>query len=432
MSIIRPILERAFEQFKQKHYAEAIALYEEKLGKDTKGMGEWDWLGCIQSYNALKQYDTALTHCRNGYKQWPQSNMLGKLYAQCIFYTQLAGNRKPADEATFEKAVQAMLKLSPPGGKYNFTAKAIFKWIKYLSEKQVVPWKKIGEWLDCMDVKQLSTEVFVIPGAGGKKDMEVASEVEEWYSWQTKYLLQTQQWKRCIEMVDAALAHLTKWHYSNDLWFLRRKAAALAKLGEIEKAKQMVNELLLRREEWFFYQDLALLEADGAKKAVLLAKAVVVRGDADKKVAVLQQLAECLALNEQREAAHAIGLYAVAIRQNANWAVPVSLEKLMQENGGMPGVILPPGKYEAAVQKACQSLLPAKQKGIIHKILEGRSAGFIQKANEGTTCYFRYKNCKMPPARIKEGLSVSFNVRQAFDKAKGRQSEEAVDITPEK
>lgn len=421
-------LSKAFELRKEKLPGEALEMYKYLAAKPEVMFGEWDWWGFAQCYNDLKHYSEALEVCRAAYKKIPASDLIKKQYAQGIFYTQLAGNKEPQNDAVFLKAVEAMLMLSPPGGAFNFTAKAIFKWIKRLSTKPKIDWQEIGRWLAKMDVHTLNPDSFTIKGGPGKRDLELASEVEEWYSWQSKYLLQTQQWQACIDLCDESHKKINKWHYSNDIWFLRRKAAALMQLGRKDEAETLISEMLIRKQEWFFYYDLAQLKDTADEKIPLLAKGLIMRGDADKKVKLIHELGQLLHEKNKTKESHALALYELSLRQQADWPIAPELEQLLAQTGGIPGSIQPPEMYRSAAENAIGEFLEPKQSGTIEKLMDNGLIGFIKPEKKGESIFFRTKQFRGDRNLLRTGQSVLYEVRNSFDKKKNKPSVEAVDI----
>jgi hypothetical protein len=427
MEQTKTLLQQAAALRKAKAPEQAKAIYESLLGEQAYWT-QWDWWGYAQCCADLKQYEAALEICRRAYASHSGFAMLRQLYARCIYYTQLSGKKEPGSEQLYKKAVEAMVQLSPPGEPYSLTAKAIFKYIKHLSQKPSIPWETIGQWLEKMNVERLSKEVYTIPGQNGKRDMELASEQEEWFSWKIKYLLHTAQWQPCIDMINLALSTINKWHYSNDIWFLRKKAAALHALGSTREALSLMEQLLLKKKEWFFEADLGHMKQDPAEKVVHFAKAMAMPGDDEKKVGMLQALSQCLLQLQKQEEAGKVALYEVALRNHAGWKIPAESEKVLEQAGLTPGKIEPPAHYRAAVLAVCRTYLPSKARGTIIKILPDGKSGFIQPIGKGEKLYYRNKNSLCKPWLLKEGVAVLYNAQKSYDKKKQKESWEAVEI----
>lgn len=406
---------------------EARAIYEAML-TETLHWSQWDWWGYAQCCAELKAYDAALDICRQAYAKHNNFDMLRQLYARCIYHTQLAGKREPANEQLYRKAVEAMVQLSPPGEPYSLTAKAIFKYIKYLSQKPVIPWDTIGQWLQKMEVGQLSKAVYTIQGQNGRRDTELASEQEEWYSWHIKYLLHTQQWQDCISMIDLALSAIDNWHYSNDIWFLRKKAAALHALGHTAEAVALMEALLLKKREWFFEADLGRMKLDAAQQVVHYAKAVLMPGDDEKKVGLLHALSLTLIDLQKTADAGKVALYEVALRQKAGWRIPPESDKVLHRAGVYSNVVEEPHSYKEAVLQLCRGWLPAKARGTISKVLPDGKSGFIQPEGKGAGLYYRSRNSLCKPWLLKEGVAVLYVAQKSFDKKKQKESWEAMEI----
>lgn len=427
MENIKGQLQQAAELRKAKAPQEAKAIYD-SLQNEQAGWTQWDWWGYAQCCADLRQYETALAICRRAYASHSSFDMLRQLYARCIYHTQLSGKKEPGSEQIYKKAVEAMVQLSPPGEPYSLTAKAIFKYLKHLSQKPAIPWDTIGQWLQKMQVERLSKEVYTIQGREGKRDMELASEQEEWYSWQIKYLLHTAQWQACIDMIDTALHAIDKWHYSNDIWFLRKKAAALHALGSTAEAIILLEQLLARKKEWFFEADLGLMKQAPAEKVVHYARATTMPGDDEKKVGLLHAFSLCLLLLNDEAAAGKVALYEVALRQKAGWRIPADSEKVLLQAGQQVVTLYEPARYKDAVLHICRSYLPAKARGTVSRVLPDGKSGFIQPEGRSEKLYYRSRNSICKPWLLKEGVAVLYNRQKSYDKKKERESWEAVEI----
>ena len=91
-------------------------------------------------------------------------------------------------------------------------------------------------------------------------DGELSSDLEKYFSLQTKALLKLGEYKSCIELCQIGLEKIAKFHNNNDLWFKMRIALSEDKLGNHEKSENLFSELLNSRagnDKWFLYRDIA-------------------------------------------------------------------------------------------------------------------------------------------------------------------------------
>ncbi len=438
MNEISRQLNIAFKLRKDLKTDEALALYEAIWPNHTEAFSEWDGWSYGHCLQTKRRYKDALELCRTLYPKYPNSEIIAQLYAWNIYYTELAGDKQPANKEIFIKALSAIVRLSPPIKQFSPTVKSIFKLVKFLAEAMQPDWNEIDNWLSKLDKDKLSRDTYTIdvPGKGKK---ELASELEEWYSWQSKLLLQTKQWQKCIDLCTTALNDINKWHYSNDIWFARRKVAALTQLGHKQQALEILQPLIKRKREWFMLADLAELTVDNEKALQLYIEAALAFGDAAKKIRIFYKMAHLYAAMGQKEASFAHALLVLALRQENRWPVPAELELLIKEQGALPEkmatsfVILQKLKLEwrklsAGTGEIVGSKQPLRFNGNIERFIVGGSAGFIKPATGSNNIYFLFKNYQGNKEDIKIGLLVSYEVNKDFDKKKNRESEIAVRI----
>ncbi len=125
-------------------------------------------------------------------------------------------------------------------------------------------WQSVNDFCDHFDPGQLSRECSTIQvkRKGQLRDMELASDLESWYAYKTKALSKLGKWQECFDRSKEALNVLDNFHYSNDLWFLRRVALSKKNLGNSEDAIAELEGILNRKKEWFIQKELAELYFD--------------------------------------------------------------------------------------------------------------------------------------------------------------------------
>jgi tetratricopeptide (TPR) repeat protein len=438
MNTISPLLHQAFQLRKDKKTDEALTIYESLWQQHPAEFSEWDGWSYGQCLQEKRRYPDTLELCRQMYLRFKTSEKIGQLYAWSIYYTQLAGDKLPENKNSFIKAITAIVQLSPPGKPFSPAVKSIFKLVKFLGEGNQNNWNEIGDWLLKLDKVTLSRETYTID-IPGRRRMELASELEEWFSWQSKWLLQTKQWQRCSDLCSEALKELYKWHYSNDIWFARRNAAALAQLGHKAQAREILQSLIKRKPEWFIMSDLAELTEDSNEALKLYAKAALAFGDVDKKIRVFFKMAQLFVSNGDRELAYNHALLVMTLRVENKWPVSPEVEQLMKELNEVP-VNLPSSAWIVNNLKphwerlAFGNSINSEEKqltrvdGKIDHFIKTGEAGFIKTDIRVNKIYFLFKNYQGNKADLKPGLSVTFIINKSFDKKKNRESEIAVRI----
>ncbi|TAD93189.1 MAG: hypothetical protein EAY75_01300 [Bacteroidetes bacterium] len=432
---MQPTLAQAFELRKNKNMAQALDLYNTLWQQEPLAFGEWDLWSYGQCLRHTRAYQQALAVSRAAYTRFAQSTLLNQQYAWCIYYTQIATTPAGAGSshtATLEKAVNAILQLSPPHTPYSPAVRSIFKTIKHLSTLPHAPWLQMEGWLNRLDVTQLTQDTYAVALPGKNKQTELASDVEEWYSWKSKCLLQQGQWEACLQLCAEAAANIKKWHYSNDVWFGRRQAACLVQLNRRAEAATLLTQLLRRKKEWFMLADLAEITADPVAALGLYAQAALAYGDPPKK---LRLYASMMALLQQQNKAAEALLHAqlmVALRLQNQWPVAPELMAQAANGGAVPSVAallqqLNPlwSTWQAG---ANGTKAAARQLGTVANLLPNGHAGFIKPEAGGANLYFLIKQYRGAAQSLRVGLKISYEIAEGYDNKKQQATQQAVNL----
>src|SRR5690606_15637985 len=133
--------------------------------------------------------------------------------------------------------------------------------LKSEKKKPTPNWKLINDFCNNFNPENLSTECSTIQveRKGQLKDMELASDMENWFAYKTKSLLKIGEWQECFDTSKKALETLESFHYSNDVWFARRIALAKKNLGNTEETINELQIILRKKKEWFIQKELSEL-----------------------------------------------------------------------------------------------------------------------------------------------------------------------------
>jgi tetratricopeptide (TPR) repeat protein len=114
--------------------------------------------------------------------------------------------------------------------------------LKSEKKKPTPNWKLVNDFCNHINPEDLSRECSTIQveRKGKMRDMELASDKENWFAYKTKALLKLGEWQECFDKSKDALEFLENFHYSNDIWFARRIALSKKNLGN---SKDTISEL---------------------------------------------------------------------------------------------------------------------------------------------------------------------------------------------
>lgn len=209
---------------------------------------------------------------------------------------------------------------------------------KVEKKKTDANWELINDFCDLVPLDRLKTDCKSgeIKEKGKMVKIELASDLENWYSYKSKALFELGMFKECIEISNQALEVLKKLHYSNDVWFARQIAISKKQLGNLEGAISDLLEILNKRREWFIEKELAELynEKGDTEKALLFASQSINNfGDLEQKVDLIILLGKLLKLKNENDLSFKHFSLARLIRINKKWSIPSELSTEIDQFG---------------------------------------------------------------------------------------------------
>ncbi|MDR0938823.1 MAG: hypothetical protein LBN29_05640 [Mediterranea sp.] len=366
----------------------------------------WRYAFCLKQE---KCYVEALDICREVYRIDPDFVPARELYAWCVYYTEIVPE-PVCHEPTFLRAATAIMRLTSQEAPHSAYTVTVFKVLSYLSSRSSYPTEAMLEWTDRLRPERLGTSVFSFTDPKGKQ-REVASELERYYMYRAKALLEKGEWDPCIALSTEALAKLTAFHYDNDAWFRWRVALAHRGKGEDDVALKLLKSLLSRKRDWFIEKEIAdILYRQGIIGEALThaRRAAAQPGDPSMRGALYQLLADILGklgqTDEAKRYAHLVHL----LRVSPNADRDNRLREALGSVRSQPSV--------------------TQLSGVVHSILPTGNAGFI-KADNGRTYFFRLRDFRVKSEEAVPGLRVTFDLTKGFDKKKNQASDNAINVT---
>jgi tetratricopeptide (TPR) repeat protein len=237
-------------------------------------------------------------------------------------------------------------------------------------------------------------------------------------------------------LCNKGLNQISKFHYSNDIWFKRRIALCYFKLKEYELSLSILQDVLKKKKEWFVEKEIAevyIAMGDMPKATQFAIDAALSPGDYDKKVNLYNLIAEILILIPKKEEAldHYILIY--AIKKEFEQRITSTLENRIKELGG-DTTTLPQSRQQFNKCKNIWSSLKfgdqKELKGKIDKMLPNGKSGFVKSDIDGQSYFFGTQQFKGKRELIKQGQEVKFFLEDSFDKSKNKPSKIAINIMP--
>ena len=204
----------------------------------------------------------------------------------------------------------------------------IFSIVLKTEKKKPAPnWKLVNDFCNLFDPNTLSKDCSIIQveRKGQIRDMELASDFENWYAYKTNALMKSGKWQECFDTSKKALENIENFHYSNDVWFSLRVALSKKNLGNTDDTIKELEIILKKKREWFIQYKLAELyfekeKLDDAFKMAI--NAINNFGPLESKVNLLFLIGKILKKLEQSDLAFKhFSLYKL-IRQDEEWKIP--------------------------------------------------------------------------------------------------------------
>lgn len=273
-------------------------------------------------------------------------------------------------------------------------------------------------WLDKLKPKYLSD----------KKFKGYASKRENYYNQKTKCLLSLNRYDEVIELSREALDNLDA--PVNEVWFKYRMAQALKKAGDYEEALGISKDLLNYKNDWFIQKDIAELSyiLEYNEEALKFAiDACLNKGESSMKVNLYTLLADILYEYDYGDMADKHLQLVYAIRTDKDWPVDESLESYIERIGI-------PEKSAEEIEKELADFWEdlkfkdqKKLNGTVKTILPHGKAGFIS-AEDYNDYYFEMRSYNGKRSDLQRGTYVSFYTEKGFDRKKGTETVNAVNI----
>lgn len=304
----------------------------------------------------------------------------------------------------------------------------LFSIVLKSEKKKPTPNRKlINDFCNNFNPENLSKDcsTIQIERKGQLKDMELASDMENWFAYKTKALLKMGEWQQCFDTSKKALESIEKFHYSNDVWIARRIALSKKNLGNTEETIEELQTILRKKKEWFIQKELSELyfEKEDFEKAFKYSiDAITNFGPLEFKVDLLYLLGRIHKNKNELGLAFKHFSLSKLIRQKEEWKVPQKLFDELNQFEQQEVVLSEINKLKSELKKYWDSFLKPKQEktrnntskinnGEIIKIMndnERGKDGFLKCDNQ--EYYFSLSaNYHLTP-KIIIGSSVGFKI----------------------
>lgn len=412
----------------EKNYTDAIKAYQniEKSSKlDLNDWDIWDLWSYAYCLEQTKSYQEALNICKIAWGKDHTHMYNNRLYSTCIYFLHI---KDPSTELNILiKAVEGIMKLVSQKDSFIYVI-SIFQLIDKILEQKNIDYTKIYELLSKIEPELLNKESKEYTDKKGKV-IKPASDYEKYFSHLINTLYELNRFAECIVTSDQAMGSINDFHNSNNIWFKRRKAMSLAKIGKLEDALAIYEEVLILKPEYFVYEEIANIymgKKDYVSVKKYIGNGILAKASFEFKINLLHIAYTCLLILKEPEIAnYHIALY-FKVREINGWKIPHNLDSIHQNPELSKYLSKDLKSLEREIYRYWNDSL--SQKGVI-KYIKGEF-GFVE--SEGREYYFRLKSVKFDNKLIIVGQKVSFRLIETFDFKKQANSQSAVDIRLDK
>lgn len=418
------VINQAYTLKQNGNWQGALELYESAYADESKQSDQNLVLSLLSCLKKLERYDRAieigLTACeREGH--W---EAVANLTAWCVYYRYFRQETHlPAEQAV--EWLETIKSISPLKQGLHPLPLSVFSFLA--KSPDLLP-ALVVQICGLLDPDLLETT----PQPSNKPGVLYPSHREKYASLLSKALFNLGDYASCLDLCRKTLSLNLKLSTNADVWFKRRSALCLAKLGDYRTALDLYEEILKRKRDWFILYEAALaayrLELYDRSLALAL-QAANAYGEPDTKIHLWELLQNLMARNKKFDRSIEMLRLCAAIRKQRQWSLDRNLLLDLQAHNIDPDK-LPPYKEILA---NCRSWLAPRQSegqkelsGIVTKLLPHGKAGFLKSGAD--SYYFLVPQCQFPAEDVQPGLKVRFRTQPSFDQKKQQATLMAVRI----
>ena len=408
--------------FETGQYSQIIKKYN---GREDE-LDVWDLYWLSRSYYKMEKY----TECIKTYELYKGLNSgrdnLKNICAWAYYHIMKTRENKES----LLKFANYIIDNSEQGdfSPYEFTVDYVVKFLE--EEKGAFNKEETYEWLKKLNPNLLSKEPYISEKDGVKR--ELASKHEKWYASKSKYEFDLGLYVESIETCNLALNNINKFHTDNDVWFKFKISKSLKELGNINEAKDKLEELGKIHKHFAIKSELGdalikLGEKEDAKKAYyegLVSKI----GTLGNKVKLIENLADVLLEDRNLENAKLNYLLVKKIRDENNWNISPNLTNKINSLKDVNLKIEENEILDSCINNWHKNYYNnlEKAKGKIIFILKNNKGGFIEFEKE--SIYFNTSELKEIKTKEAINKSVKFFITDGYNKKKKQIQKEAINI----
>jgi tetratricopeptide (TPR) repeat protein len=419
------IREEAIELRKAKEFEKALPLFKE-LWDNLQPKNKWDGWGYVVCLNSLKNYSEAYRVAKEVILLYADFDYIISPFVFSSYMANIKDYPTDGDQNKLLEFVEEIITVAKNKKDDLFYNKSVLYLMQYYSEKG--KFKSVLQYAQHIDKKSLASDSFKGITADGKKFVK-PSDRESYYLKISKAMVRTEKYGDCIEICQEA-ANL----FPQSVWFKWHMGVSLGKLNKHKEALKVLEPISLIKKEWFILKDISAIyyrikSYDMAFKKFIEACNVSIRMPSPWNRWELYYLGSRILLKQgKKDIAQKHTALVYKLKEGQSWRVDEYLASEVQaEKIDIRSSYDDLYKELDMYWKEEGSKNKEYYTGIIKKILPNGKSGFI-KSDQGTDYYFIFKNI-VNKQKVSENDKARFSIQKSYDKAKNKETWEAVDIS---
>lgn len=425
MTDFADLRKKAREFREAKDYKAAFPLFKE-IWEASSTKDKWDGWGYVICLNQAKDYNKAYQVAKEVYELDNSFNYILGQFAWASYMANIKDYPDTGSIEELEKFVGDILKVTESKPDDTFRIQSILKMMDFWLSKG--NWSNVIKWAKKIDLNVLSTKDFKGQTSDGK-NYRKPSDKESYFLKLTKALNHMENHLECIKECDNALIF-----FPQTLWFKWHKAVSLRKMKKLKESICLLEELKLKKKDWFILKDLAAAyfengEIENSYRNFLEACESSIRiPDPQNRWELYYIGARLLYKLEKNELADKHISLVAKLREENGWQIQEFLQRDINERN----IILDNSSsdlFKDLKNFWADELISAlpQEIGTIKKFIQDGNAGFV-KSEKGIDYYFKKNDLNRKEGMFLEGDKVKFGIQKSYDAKKKQDSEKAVFI----
>ncbi|HET7089043.1 MAG TPA: tetratricopeptide repeat protein [Anaerolineae bacterium] len=407
---------------KNGQYDQAVEQFSALWEQRPSPMIGWRYAFCLRKLGRLEDAERV---ARSALEKFPNDKWTANELIWVLYDRDLKPAKEESDLGRVLRVASEIMPLNPEGLALQRVALVVMKVAKGRGR-----WDVVLEWVNKLRPQDLSAEPGQFDGKRGMSDRET------WYVNRARALLELGRYTEAIEQTEAAKAE-----FPDDIFLARTAALATARSGDVQAGATKMRSLLAHpRSDWYVKADLADLEfqlGNHAEAYRLLCEAVQNPQDDQYKLKCFVTIARAaLALGQPVVAAEHITL-AKAIRAQESWSLPAELvdaerethAALEAQGQSWPDMDNDVRELSRICRKRWREGVTAglqRSQGTIRSISENKKFTFIRRDDGEEDVFVLVRD--LPRECARAGARVDFALKKSFDRKKGKESVQAIDV----